>query len=604
MMSNRMDTQIVLGSLRYKTSTDSDISLNVPLLQNTKESVEFDRSIDINFEQVFDDERQNSTIFRPTCKFSLIFKNVYTGQTQYSPLKNNLYYTNELSASTAECDPNQSSNDVIWKGYLQYNEFDFIRNDYNVEGYTQPPNNHLNFTPKSASTYNWNFFVSRPYDNLTNKILNCFFDGYGLSQPVSFNWTCSDGIPIIINKTTFNGRDIISFRSTVKHGLSVGESVKVKIPTGIDGEVLQVFSLGDQFSGSEDYIFNVINIGYDTSFFPNNITGTVKRIINENLTGETTSKYYIKRHEILTNVEDAVLTKAGFEQNIFGVKKKYESKNFTPNKVSRVSIKEGSQSYTLSFNKDIDLDGLVDNQKRPISELFFSVIWKGYFGYTMGLNRSSQIKSGLKQGYEFNLPLVNDLPSSWWSTFNGLSETNFELGEYNTSPPIQQGPNNGPIPFTYVKSLKSGDVIEGDLCEWNDYEQKERIISKLHHKYTFNPFVFDISETDNNTNQSGYYYQPHFPLKIREYSDYIEDGEKDNLVGIPDYAYFSPSKNKFIWRDLYTYGYVDPNNNGVNYPFLNGTHYPYNNYIFRIIPEGTNYIEQSTVADPIIDDCE
>lgn len=602
-MGNRLDTQIVLGSLRYKSSDNTNILLNVPLKQNSKENVEFDRSIDVNLEQVFDDERQKSTIFRPTCKFSVVFKNSYTGQTQYMPLENNLYYVNEVTASAAECDPEQNSNNVFWKGFPQYNEFDFIRTDYNVPGYTQPPNNHIDFTPKSASTYNWNFFISYPYDNLTKKTLRCDFDGYGLPQPVNFQWNCGDGIPVIINNTTSGGMNIISFRSVVKHGIKKGEFIKINIQTPIDGQLFQVYSLGDEFSGSEEYIFNIINVGYSISSFPNNSTAVVKRVINENISGETTSKYYIKRHKIITDVEDAVLTKAGFELNGFGVNKKFESSGFTPTKTNRVSIKEGSQSYTLSFNKDINLNGVLDNQKRPISELYFTTIWKGFFGLTFGLKKNALDYSGLKQGYEFNLPLVNGEPSGWWSN-NGGGETNFPMGVYNTNQGNSGGPNNGPISFTYVKSLKEGDIIEGDLCEWNDYEQKERVVSKMYHKFTFNPFVFDISETDNNLNQLGYYYQPNFPLKIRGYSDYIEDGDKDNLVGIPDYAYFSASKNKFIWRDLYTYGYVDPNNNGVNYPFLNGTHYPYDNYIFRIIPEGTNYIEQSTVEDPLIDDCE
>jgi hypothetical protein len=55
---------------------------------------------------------------------------------------------------------------------------------------------------------------------------------------------------------------------------------------------------------------------------------------------------------------------------------------------------------------------------------------------------------------------------------------------------------------------------------------------------------------------------------------------------------------------LYSYGFIDSNNIGVNYPFLNGAHYPYTNIIFRIIPEGTNYNEQTITAEPIIDDCE
>ena len=66
------------------------------------------------------------------------------------------------------------------------------------------------------------------------------------------------------------------------------------------------------------------------------------------------SEYYVRRHRLLTNVDDAIMTKAGFEENIFGTVKKYESSGFTPNRTARVSIKEGSQSYTLSFNNDIE----------------------------------------------------------------------------------------------------------------------------------------------------------------------------------------------------------------------------------------------------------
>ncbi len=62
----------------------------------------------------------------------------------------------------------------------------------------------------------------------------------------------------------------------------------------------------------------------------------------------------------------------------------------------------------------------------------------------------------------------------------------------------------------------------------------------------------------------GYYYQPHHGITIRVFSDYLEDGDAQDVVGIPDYAYFSTTKNLFVWRDLYPYGYIDSSFNGVN----------------------------------------
>jgi hypothetical protein len=596
------DIRIVLGSLRYKTATNTDLSIPTPLVQNSKNIQEFDRSIDVNLAQVFDDERQRSTIFRPTCKFQLLYENAYTGTTNYVPLENNLYYINETQSLLQQC--NAATGSISWQGFIQYHEFDFIRGDYNVTGYTQPPNNHINFISKSASTYNWNFFLSYPYKNI-NKVLGVYIPT--INNPTlnnTFLWNAVDGIPFVITSNNFllNGNNMIQFRCPVKHGLSVGEFANILLEFNSFTDTFQVFELGDGLPGNDEYVFNIFNIGYDLTTFPVGRVGTFKRIINNENVNDTTSKYYVIQHKILTNVEDYVLVNAGFERNIFGSKKKFESPIYTPNNTKRVSFKEGSQSYTLSFNKDIDVSPLRDNQKRPISELYVTTIWKGYFGLT----------NGLKEGYEFNLPLNNNRPIDWWKNSNTLS--NF-VGDNNQPYPLLTLNPATPTTyvFNYMESLKEGDVLDGGFYEWNDYEQNERLISDINHKFTFNSSIFNIGcGGDECNNQLGYYYKPHNKIKIRAFSDYIETGSVNNIDDVPDYSYFSTTYNSFIWRDIYTYGFKDVNKNGVDYPFLNGKHYPYENFIFRIIPEGTNYIESSLnnyatlygAAQPTNDDCE
>jgi hypothetical protein len=147
--------------------------------------------------------------------------------------------------------------------------------------------------------------------------------------------------------------------------------------------------------------------------------------------------------------------------------------------------------------------------------------------------------------------------------------------------------------------------MDGDLCEWNNMAQEERVMSKVFHKFTMNPFVFNVTKPPQSpTNRYGYYYNPLSPITLRVYSDYIETGDKKNIEGIPDYSYYSQNEGTFLWRDLYPYGFIDSTGLGVNYPFLNDKHYPFTDINFRIIPEGTNYIEQVRVSDPLIDDCE
>jgi hypothetical protein len=634
------DIRIVLGSLRYKTATNTDLSIPTPLVQNSKNLQEFDRSVDVNLAQVFDDERQKSTTFRPVCKFQILFNNSYTGSTNYPPLENNLYYINETALTIKQCTLNPTS--VYWEGFPQYDEFDFIRSDYNVSGYTVPipstipggiPSVHIDFVAKSASTYNWNHFVSYPYKNV-NKVMT-FYDVVGTNTP-SLVWNAVDGIPFFVkiddstvasiangvapNPLLEGGNRIIQFKCPVKHGLSESEFVKITLTNGYTN-TFQVFSFGNDLPGTEEYIFNLFDIGYG-SIFNDGDKGTFKRVINYENPNDTTSKYYVIQHKIITDVNDAVLVNAGFEKNIFGTNKKFESPAYTPNNVKRVSIKENSQSYTLSFNKDIDINELRDNQKRPISELYITTVWKGFFGLTFGGVDDNLNATGLQEGFDFNIPIdtINNEPQGWWninntnSNFVDSNNNPYPITTYNTPEGTIQIPNGGTtttIQFTYLNSLKNGDTINGNYCEWNDYEQKERVISEMYHKFIFNSDVFDIRSVNDNK-PFGYYYQPNRVIKIRGFSDYIETGSINNMADVPDYSYFSTTYNSFIWRDLYTYGFKDGSGNGVDYPFLNGKHYPYENFIFRIIPEGTNYIESALhnyatlygAAQPIKDNCE
>jgi len=586
-MGNSNNIRIILGSLRYKSAPNTNLFLQVPFLQTQKELDEYDRTSNVQLEQVFDDERQRSDTFRPTCKFSFLFKNKYSGTTNYVPFENNLYYINAEVAAAAQC---QFGSTTTWSGYPQFNEFEFIRNDYNVSGYTIPSGNtnppivHINFVAKSASSYNWNFYMSYPFDNVDRRLQAIDQDNF------LFSWSATTGIPFKVQNRTSNGRPLVSLICPIKHNLSVGEYVKLSF-TYNNNSIFQVYSLGNDFFNSEEYIINLINVGFTGTTFNNGAFGTLRRIINDTNSADTISKYYVRRHKILTNPEDAIMTKAGFEQNIFGTKRKFESSGLTPNNIARVSTLEGSQSYTLSFSNEIKINDLLDNQKRPLTELFFTVLWKGYFGWTLGKFFNNY--RPLKQGYEFNIPNTGT-PTNWWSISTSDSNTNFTYSDYS----------NGGYTFSYVNPLKSGDIMDGAFCEWNDYEQNERVISNLVHKITYNPFVFNLNDDDTVLNPKGYYYEPHHKLTIRVFSEYIDENEPQNNSEVPNYAYFSTSDNVFKWRDIYEYGYIDTNGLGINYPFLNGVHYPYANYIFRMIPEGNSFVELTITDEPTVDPCE
>lgn len=574
-------TRVILGSLRYKSSPNTDIGVKIPFQQSYQDIVEFDRSSTIDLDQVFDDERQKSTIFRPSTKITIIFKNAYTGETSYNPYKNNLYYVDELFYRENQI---TNVNSTSWGGFPTYNEFDFIRNDYNVSGYTQPPNEHLIFNTKSASTYNWNYYISYTYSSDTNTNM----EYYGFTNP--FSWKVSDGIPFEYTNIVINGKNLISFKCAYKHGLTIGEYIHTSIK--FNGENLfQVYSLGNGIFGTEEYYVNIFDVGFLSSVLPSTNVGTLKRVIDAFNSGETMSSYYVRRHKIITNPGDALLLKAGFELNNFEFGKKFFTSAVTPDYQSKTIIKENNQSYTLTFSRDIDINGLLDNNNRPITELFFTIIHHGYFGWFYSGGELTK----LRRGWGFNLEGSNLPTNVYWEIIGPPNQTNdLRLNTYTSNSKK----------FNYVVPLLSGNTLEGDVCEWNDFDQKERVVSNLYYKINYNSSNFNIFT--NGLNPEGYYYSPHYPVKIKDFSTYIEEGRDDKVTEIPNYSFFSKFRKAFRWRDIYTYGFIDETGTGVDYPFINGVHYPYINSIFRIIPEGTNTPDSEflTTQDPTIDDCE
>jgi hypothetical protein len=581
-MKNKFE--ILLGSKKNKTSINVDSTLDVLLNSDIKEIDEFDRNSRIDLAQVFEDERNSSNVFRLTANLDFLYYNAYlgtTGLSGYTPFRDNLFYVNaEDSFGTSS-----------WSGYPQHSEFDFIRMDYGIPFYTTSSGQipaHVQFINDNATNYNWSQYVSYVYENDFTRRLE-----YNLSTANTQTWICSEGIPFtIINPYFSDGIELISFVCPMEHGLTEGEYVHIEFIypwTGYRGsKIFQVYSLGNEAYNSDKYIFNIENFGFTGTSFYNDSQGTFKRIIDIENSAETMSKYYVRKHKILTNYDESILTFAGFEQNAFPEKKEFNFSSLTPNNISKITKKESNKSYLLSFSKDIDISKLRDNWNRPVSELFITIINRGYFGW---FSKPVFRDIAIKEGYGFNL---TNFVSPYWRS------SNFDINLSKIGTQAYVKPNN--FIFYYNEFLKSGETMNGDFCEFNEYDGKERKISDLYHKIAYNEDIFKIDTDYSNPN--GFYYKPHHSITLRVYSDYQEEGSTQEVDNIPDYAFFSNYKQKFIWRDLYTYGFIDDKKNGVDYPFLNGTHYPYKKVIFRLMPEGFIGPDIISITPPAIDECE
>lgn len=579
-----MDVQnylVVKPDLLNAAAPQTDININTQLNESQSQLIEYDQTSNISLITIFDNERQASNIFRPTFKINYVYENNIIGycpNPSWENYQNNLYYTNPLVSLVSQ----------QWSGLPSYQEFEFIRTDVtNTQLNTQPFNG---FIIKSSSTYNWAIRLSYPFENLTGVTMS-----YDFSSAKQFTWTSSDGIPFIISTGSDNGLQILQFNCPVKHGLAIGEYVELSQGFEYNGNnTYQVYDLGNNTYGSDEYIFNLYNVGYTGNTFFSGKTGTFKRIVDIYNSGETKSRYYVRNHKIISNTEDSIITRSGFEENGYANKSSYQLSALTPNKVANIFQYQSSFTYNTTFERDLDITNILDNNGRPISEIFATFQWVGYFGWH---NR-------LQRGWQLNL--TSGTTNTWFDFSNtDAIETNSNLVYSRV-----RGLNNTPpnyFNFTVNLPKQSGDTMYGDFCEFNDSEQLERVISPYMNKFTYNQILFTTDLTTNQTNPNGYYYQVHFPVRIKTFSNYIETAAPNTVIGVPSYAYFSENQNLWLWRDLYAYGFIDEDNRGVDFPFLNEAHYPFGNITFRLFSDESSFnptdFYQITI-EPLTDPCE
>lgn len=575
-MNNESEIRIVLGNKRFASNTNKGVWVQPPLFSDTREYVEGDRTILVDQQAVFDSERQKSDKFRLAGKIVNVVNNQVSGKTSYTPFKNDLYYTNPIqNAITALSNPN-----APWEGYPQFNEF-VISREQGITG-------HIPFVNKSASSYNWSFYVTYAFSSTTAQTMSYTNEKYNVTNN---GFVCGDGIPYVIDSGVFNGKNLIYFYCGTKHNLKEGDFVELSTP--INGQnTFTVYGLGDGTYLSEENVFTIYDLKYNPVDIQTGTYGTLKRITNLTNSAETKSIYYVRLHKVIKTSNECNISKAGFENNPFTIKRKLEYSTLTPNQIQRVSVKDNTQTFSFTFDKDISIAGLIDNNGKPITELFVTTIERGYMGwFNKPYPNQNNQPTGIEIGWGFNF-LKNSV-DNWWDKNSVVNKDNIPNNSYVT---------NGQT-FYYNDFLNVGDVIKGDFCEYNYYEQKEYVLSKMYHKYSFNDSIFNDNSPQNLP--SGYLYVPHYPIQIRVFSDYVESGNKDYMDNIPGYAWFSEYDDIWYWRDLYTYGYIDNNNIGVDYPFINGSHYPFSEILFLQYPILRDINQQPIdINDPTTDDCE
>ena len=369
---------------------------------------------------------------------------------------------------------------------------------------------------------------------------------------------------------------------------------------------LPVYTLGDGTRNSSDKIFNLLMpqgtvVGFPE--LPPLSMGTMRRQTNR-ANVESISSYYVRVNKILTEVSDAVLDDCGFEEGVFPDVKQVD--RITPRAECRISVKNAYPSYLYSFNKDIDVKTLRDNLSRPLTNLYVTIFLRnnlGYFNYPP------------KYGWEWNFPLTYmDTSISGVGDAASVPMPFGPVGPNTVRGSVADPQPSGPIvdqpPGSVLfrgSELRVGDLLRGDFCEYNAEELKERVISEIQHQFSWNGSVFMMGQTTPD-GEKGYIYKPHYEVPIRRFSTYIEFGDPQKVIEVPDWAEYWEREKTWRWRDLWEIGFID-GGHGVDYPFMNNAQYPsriipfYVQKQIRVESDGS-VTGTTTINDIIIDDCE
>lgn len=550
--------KIILPSKRYFNSEEEDLAVRVDFDKKENLLREGDRDIVLDLAKLFDQERNESDSYKIYGKLKMVFRNMYSGNTNYTYLKDNLYLVGD--GSTGD-----------FTGFLPYDEFALLRRDVLREqntpnsgsvlgNFTQNttlngPTEHTIVTPITAPYQNWNLYLSYVYTSDTEYQMS-----YTLSGGTTYSFVAGDGIPFRVSDM---GK-YYKLTSPVEHGMNEGEYIIVSGGTldslvPVSGRTLHIDTVGDEIYNSEKYVVNILK----SELTSGTTLGTVllgKRCLDKRNLSLTTSQYYVHKHKTLTDVNGYIMDKIGFESPIWEDEKKiiFENSSGTNDVIVE---RNRMESVLFDFKEPFVLTGITNNLGYTPTEVYVTMIFRngsGYFDYPP------------KVGYKFNFH------DSWVDNhFSGSTSNETSLTGVTFTGNTYTG-------YTFIsgQTLSIGSTLVGAFVEYNEYELKEKIISETFHKIVTPTTHFDYNQDDpsfysgcSSNNMVGIYYQPHYRVKLRQLSPYLETAKMgDNIIDLPENTKFFESENIWKWRDLYDHGYVDQDGNGTNFPFLNNVH--------------------------------
>jgi hypothetical protein len=547
-----------LRSTDSQTSVDTDTFIKLNLEGSSRLLPTNDINTVVSSTEVFNDERQSTTKYRILGTIKPIVSNVLfnlTGTDSWKTFDNldfrqdpiekiNYSYFNNTNPPTltfAQSYKKHLKEKDGWFGYYEPNYLLYTQCQYT---YMEPKKSR--FSLKDKARRNWDMTITYPFSADTTHDM------------------IKDGLRIIdVFPTSIGGRDRIGFSTPVRHNLTQRSLVYLSGVTNLANDYYRVVRTGSDNGDNKEYVFS-IGVDYNNTISPTP-NSSMQRVLGGVQNGFK-SKYYFRLFKKITTVNDGINN--GIIEN--------DDYEVYPAAFSQTVFND--EIFQFVFNEDIDVGKVVDNLGRPLSEIYLTIIKnRDYNPYIITPTPFfTPIQAGVDCGFVSGI-------------LNGV-----DIPDIRRMRDGSQAPIGTQTTIQYLSSptpLTSGITINdsyfyGDVVEFNDFEQIEHVLGIVAHRFnTTNRIGQGVTTTGytiSGPRHEGYMYYPHHKMQIRQFSNYVESGDA-NTVGIPDYAInLGSTDGRWLWRDILDIGVNNGQETTLNYPFLNGAHYVYQNYCFPV----------------------
>lgn len=277
-----------------------------------------------------------------------------------------------------------------------------------------------------------------------------------------------------------SGVELLQCRSMFKHNLSVGGFINV-YNYNTKGEFTKysqkvvVMGVGDSNGEDTDYIFTV-RLSDVKRIYNNDGELYFKKIVNS-----TESNYYLR---IFKKIK-------GFDSN---GERTLELKSDV-NKIAYAKNIYGDDMAQILFTDDIDVSGLLDNNGRPVTKVYLTIV-KRNAGYDLWYNSTpsfsssgveyshcfGKVTSGFDLGTftgcpkDYNVRYLNNIEIYGGNDNSVKRNTQESLGETFV--------NRTSVPSVVENNITiEKDEFYGDIVEFNSYDYTETSIDTIYHRF-------------------------------------------------------------------------------------------------------------------------